>query len=157
MGRSVPVPTKNSAGAQSYMLMLYNNDGEMDGCFRRCMELHFWRQRDERLDRSWTEYRRAMKRPSWIPRASVFYQKFGAGTAIDCQQGQSQTPTQQLSTRPSAGSRSDRSTLGRLRWLGELLVESLEGRRRFQCRVAPVTAGSVVSARSLGEKFSRGS
>jgi hypothetical protein len=56
--------------------------------------VHFWRQRDERLtDRGRQMYRRA---ETIKPRASVFYQKFGAGRhfTIDRQQGQSQSPTQ---------------------------------------------------------------
>jgi hypothetical protein len=101
-------------------------------------------------------------RPSRKTRASVLYQQFSAGTyfTIDRQQGQSQTPTQQSSTRPSTiGSRSvrDPSTFGRLDGWDKLLVESLEGRRRFQYRAAQslLAEGVASASQFLGERVSR--
>jgi hypothetical protein len=76
---------------------------------------------------------------------SVFYQQFGAGKhfTIARQQGQSHDDTAIKHKTVGFGSRSvrDSSTFDRLDSWGKLLVESLERRRRFQCRSAQSLLG----------------
>jgi hypothetical protein len=108
----------------------------MDGCFGRCMSrASFLRHRDERMTDRGQKYRRAIETTIMDTKASVFYQKFGAGKhfAIDCQKEPNHKPNTTTKLKPSAAVvRSETSRLWKIRWLGELPIEALEGRRRFE-------------------------
>jgi hypothetical protein len=105
-----------------------------------CLKLHFWRQRDERL----TD--RGRNRVSSRNETTIM-DTMGISILpeIRCWRhfaiGVSRAITKpNTTTKPKAvgyGSRSVRDIDSwKIRWLGELLIESLEGRRRFQCRAS---------------------